>query len=197
MDVLRAPLGDEKLTFLGVSYGTRLGGVCAEQFPENVRAMVFDGALDPRADATEQRLAIYVGFQRSFKQMAAFCDRGSDGVWSTLLDANFAINCMDEERRSPEEEAELRARIAELSPWPVGAEATRPAFSLTRRPPRGEPHDEIPPDPGLQKGKTHVRHPRRRLGPPRHATSGEHGGPGPAGALRVGTTVGPVRDNCV
>ncbi|MFC7641704.1 alpha/beta fold hydrolase [Streptosporangium lutulentum] len=79
MDVLRAPLGDEKLTFLGVSYGTRLGGVCAEQFPENVRAMVFDGALDPRADATEQRLAIYVGFQRSSSRWLPSATAGLTG----------------------------------------------------------------------------------------------------------------------
>src|ERR1700754_3838689 len=42
----------------------------------------------------------------------------------------------------------------------------------------------------------HPRLPRRWLGPPRHAISGERGGPVPAGALRVGMTVCPVRDNC-
>ena len=47
MDVLRAALGDAKLTYLGFSYGTLLGATYAELFPTHVRAMVLDGALDP------------------------------------------------------------------------------------------------------------------------------------------------------
>ncbi|HEY8374389.1 MAG TPA: alpha/beta fold hydrolase, partial [Pseudonocardiaceae bacterium] len=38
LDVLRSVLGDEKLTYLGYSYGTRLGTTYAEMFPDNVRA---------------------------------------------------------------------------------------------------------------------------------------------------------------
>lgn len=47
MDVLRADLGDPKLTYLGFSYGTFLGATYAQLFPTRVRAMVLDGALDP------------------------------------------------------------------------------------------------------------------------------------------------------
>lgn len=73
VDVLRAVLGDEKLTFLGQSYGTRLGAVYAEQFPRNVRAMLLDGAIDPTKGTVARRVDAYAGFQRSFEQMAAFC----------------------------------------------------------------------------------------------------------------------------
>ncbi|MGE2736971.1 alpha/beta hydrolase [Mycolicibacterium vaccae] len=73
MDVLRAVLGDERLTFLGQSYGTRLGTVYAEQFPRNVRAMVLDGAIDPGRRTVERRVDAFAGFQRSFEQMAAYC----------------------------------------------------------------------------------------------------------------------------
>lgn len=73
MDVLRAVLGDDRLSFLGQSYGTRLGAVYAEQFPGNVRAMVLDGAFDPTQGTVERRRAAYSGFQRSFDQMAAWC----------------------------------------------------------------------------------------------------------------------------
>ncbi|CAN5699703.1 alpha/beta hydrolase [soil metagenome] len=73
IDVLRAVLGDDKLTFLGQSYGTRLGAVYAEQFPHNVRAMLLDGAIDPNQGTLERRVSAYAGFQRSFDQMAAFC----------------------------------------------------------------------------------------------------------------------------
>ena len=44
LDVLRAALGDEQLTYIGWSYGTSIGTAYAEQFPENVRAMILDGA---------------------------------------------------------------------------------------------------------------------------------------------------------
>jgi pimeloyl-ACP methyl ester carboxylesterase len=49
MDVLRRALGDRKLTFLGVSYGSYLGLVYASMFPDRVRAMVLDGIVNPRA----------------------------------------------------------------------------------------------------------------------------------------------------
>ncbi len=49
MDVLRRMVGDEQLTYLGFSYGTYLGDVYANMFPDRVRAVVIDGVLDPRA----------------------------------------------------------------------------------------------------------------------------------------------------
>ncbi|BBZ01980.1 alpha/beta hydrolase [Mycolicibacterium chitae] len=78
IDVVRAVLGDEQLTFLGQSYGTRLGAVYAEQFPQNVRAMLLDGAIDPTQGTVERRVGAYTGFQRSFEQMAAFCATQAD-----------------------------------------------------------------------------------------------------------------------
>ncbi len=47
MDVLRAALGDAKLTYLGFSYGSLLGATYANLSPTHVRAMVLDGVLDP------------------------------------------------------------------------------------------------------------------------------------------------------
>ena len=78
MDVLRSALGQEKLTLLGQSYGTRLGAVYAEQFPQRVRAMVLDGAFDPNQGTIERRLAAYAGFQRAFEAMAATCAKKAD-----------------------------------------------------------------------------------------------------------------------
>lgn len=73
LDVLRGVLGDEKLTFLGQSYGTRLGTVYAEQFPGKIRAMLLDGAFDPTQGTLERRVAAYAGFQRAFDRMAVAC----------------------------------------------------------------------------------------------------------------------------
>ncbi|ALE82820.1 alpha/beta hydrolase [Pseudonocardia sp. HH130629-09] len=226
MDVLRAALGRERLDFLGQSYGTRMGALYAETFPQNVRTMVLDGAVDPRA-GNERRLAQYTGFQQSFDRMAADCatspdcplgtdparaterfqqivrplldhpvpygdgrqftytdtvnatiaalyspaswpaiprgltelqdgdpsrlvrlielfaGREPDGRGANLTSANLAITCMDEQRMTPEQTADLRARIYAMAPfadpgrgtdgaldactaWPTAPKATYP-----------------------------------------------------------------------
>ncbi|GAA2540061.1 alpha/beta hydrolase [Pseudonocardia hydrocarbonoxydans] len=73
LDVLRSALGDEKLTFLGYSYGTFIGAEYAEAFPANVRALVLDGAVDPAQDAVESLVAQGAGFQLAFDAFAADC----------------------------------------------------------------------------------------------------------------------------
>ena len=73
LDVLRSTLGDEKLTYLGYSYGTRIGSTYAETFPENVRAMVLDGALDPSKTPVEEVVAQGAGFQKAFDDFVAWC----------------------------------------------------------------------------------------------------------------------------
>ncbi|WP_308797673.1 alpha/beta fold hydrolase [Agromyces silvae] len=78
MDVLREALGEDELNFLGQSYGTRLGAVYAEQFPNRVRAMVLDGAFDPDLSSQDRLLASYVGFQSAFDAMAAACAAEAD-----------------------------------------------------------------------------------------------------------------------
>jgi pimeloyl-ACP methyl ester carboxylesterase len=50
LDRLRAALGEERLTFVGYSYGTALGLHHARLFPDRVRALVLDGVSDPRDD---------------------------------------------------------------------------------------------------------------------------------------------------
>jgi pimeloyl-ACP methyl ester carboxylesterase len=46
LDLLRQAVGDAKLSYLGLSYGTHVGATYANLFPNNMRAMVFDGTLD-------------------------------------------------------------------------------------------------------------------------------------------------------
>ncbi len=47
MDLLREAVGEEQTNYYGVSYGTHLGAVYANLFPDRVRAMTVDAALDP------------------------------------------------------------------------------------------------------------------------------------------------------
>ncbi|MFN8074538.1 MAG: alpha/beta hydrolase [Kineosporiaceae bacterium] len=49
LDVVRRALGEPQLTFLGFSYGTYLGTLYANLFPDRVRALALDGAVDPLA----------------------------------------------------------------------------------------------------------------------------------------------------
>jgi pimeloyl-ACP methyl ester carboxylesterase len=52
MDRLRIAVGDDKLTYYGVSYGTMLGQTYANMFPDRFRALAIDGVLDPVAWTT-------------------------------------------------------------------------------------------------------------------------------------------------
>jgi pimeloyl-ACP methyl ester carboxylesterase len=73
LDAMRAALGDAKLTFLGYSYGTRIGSAYAEAYPQNVRAMILDGAVDPNEDPIEASVQQAAGFQQAFDDYAADC----------------------------------------------------------------------------------------------------------------------------
>ena len=203
MDVLRAVLGDEQLTYLGYSYGSELGGMYAERFGQNLRAMVIDGAVDPERTEAEFRQSQFASFQKAFDELAVSCaaaadcplgtdparataafqdlvrplldrpaptadgrgltyedaiqavqpalfteaqwpmviqgltelaagrgdvlmgmrdaalGRGPDGGYGGALnvDANLAIRCMDNPRRSPEENTELAREARETAPF--------------------------------------------------------------------------------
>nr|WP_243770352.1 alpha/beta hydrolase [Amycolatopsis acidicola] len=78
MDVLRSALGEQKLTYLGYSYGTRIGYTYAEAFPGNVRAMVLDGALDPNEDETESLVNQGAGFGKAFTEFGKWCAARQD-----------------------------------------------------------------------------------------------------------------------
>ncbi|MEV5450661.1 alpha/beta hydrolase [Streptomyces sp. H23] len=73
MDLLRQVLGDDKLHYFGISYGTELGGVYAHLFPEHVGRAVLDGVVDPTQDAMEEALAQAGGFQLAFEHFANWC----------------------------------------------------------------------------------------------------------------------------
>ncbi|MGO2658637.1 alpha/beta hydrolase [Mycetocola reblochoni] len=78
MDVLRAALGDEKLSYLGYSYGTFLGASYAGLYPERAGRLVLDGALDPSASSAEVTTAQAVGFERSLDAYLTDCLASDD-----------------------------------------------------------------------------------------------------------------------
>jgi pimeloyl-ACP methyl ester carboxylesterase len=73
MEQLRRSLGDDKLTYLGYSYGTTLGSTYAELFPDKVRALVLDAAVDPDTDPKTDAEASAKAFEAGFDAFAANC----------------------------------------------------------------------------------------------------------------------------
>ena len=73
LDVLRALSGNDKLNYLGLSYGTYLGAHYAELFPANTGRMVLDGALDPSLTYNERRQGQAQGFERALRNYVEWC----------------------------------------------------------------------------------------------------------------------------
>lgn len=100
MDLIRAVLGDEKLNYLGYSYGTFLGTMYAELFPKNVGKMVLDGALDPQVSALDELKVQMAGFDGAFRAYMAYCLKQSDCPFSgsvdqALLQARSVLDTVD------------------------------------------------------------------------------------------------------
>ena len=73
MDQIRAAVGDNKLTYLGFSYGTLLGEWYARLFPNHIRALSLDGVLDPTVPANDSSLGQVVGFEQNLQAFLADC----------------------------------------------------------------------------------------------------------------------------
>lgn len=73
IDILRAVLGDSKLSYFGASYGTFLGATYAELFPDRVGRMVLDGALDPSVTSLRLNLVQAKGFETALRAYVGHC----------------------------------------------------------------------------------------------------------------------------
>jgi len=73
MDRIRAALGDASISFYGLSYGTELGTVYAELFPQRIRSMVLDGAVDVNATLTQQARQQAPAAERSLQHLLGTC----------------------------------------------------------------------------------------------------------------------------
>jgi len=89
LDLLRRAVGDDKLSYVGYSYGSFLGATYANLFPNKVRALVVDGVLDPVAWTTGRgdqartlpfstRLRSAKGTWETLKEFFRLCDAGAD-----------------------------------------------------------------------------------------------------------------------
>jgi pimeloyl-ACP methyl ester carboxylesterase len=142
LDQLREALGDDRLSYVGFSYGTRLGATYAELFPDRVRALVLDGAVKPTTDFAELNLEQGPSFDRAFDQFAQVCDSDADcalqelgatqDVYSALVDRVAQLGSLpttDDGRILTPGELELGTIAALYSTqlWPVLSQGIRDA----------------------------------------------------------------------
>ena len=145
MDVMRALVGDKGLNYLGTSYGTYLGAVYTELFPDNIGRVVLDSAMDPTlsrqeasedgAAAKEQSLRTYIesqqgqaGFplsgttEEAIAQLASFLDG---------LDANPLAVSNSRETLNRAKAVDAIGALANSSPdkWPLLTEGLAQAMN--------------------------------------------------------------------
>ncbi len=74
MDLIRAGMGDDRLSFVGYSYGTSIGQAYADLFPGRVRAMILDGLVDPEPTGIDSAVDQAQGFETALANWASACD---------------------------------------------------------------------------------------------------------------------------
>ena len=70
LDLLRGLVGDSKINYFGSSYGTKIGALYAELFPQRVGRMVLDGAVNINSKSKINQVD---GFERALHHFAAWC----------------------------------------------------------------------------------------------------------------------------
>jgi pimeloyl-ACP methyl ester carboxylesterase len=73
-EALRLALGVDRVTWLGISYGTQVAGIYAELFPRHTRAMVLDAALEHSQPEGQQVTDEIMSTEDSFNRFARWCD---------------------------------------------------------------------------------------------------------------------------
>ena len=74
IDSVRAAMGDDKLNYLGFSYGTAIGQMLAQLFPDRVRSMVLDGVVELGPTGVQLADDQAAGFEKALRAFAEDCD---------------------------------------------------------------------------------------------------------------------------
>ncbi|MCX4695286.1 alpha/beta hydrolase [Streptomyces sp. NBC_01408] len=112
LDVMRQVLGEQKLNYFGISYGTELGGVYAHLFPANVGRTVFDAVVDPTQDSVQKYLGQVKGFQSALEHAMQYCVK------------KYKANCPTGPNATTGAER-INAMLAKLEKKPAAAEGGR------------------------------------------------------------------------
>ena len=77
MHSIREALGGDKVSYFGFSYGSELGATYATMFPDDLRAMVIDGATDPNSGYEADTRQSVIGLERAFDKALDACSANS------------------------------------------------------------------------------------------------------------------------
>ena len=100
LDRIRSALGDAKLTYIGHSYGTLLGATYAELFPQNVRAMVLDGAIDPSIPTARYVIDQAASYENQLRAFFAWCASSASCPWRPAGDPTQALLALIQSTRT-------------------------------------------------------------------------------------------------
>jgi pimeloyl-ACP methyl ester carboxylesterase len=78
MELIRRALGENKISYLGFSYGTYLGALYADTYPQHVRAMVLDGAVDPAQSSEAASNQQAIGFEKALDAFLVDCSHDTN-----------------------------------------------------------------------------------------------------------------------
>ncbi|MBR8744493.1 alpha/beta hydrolase [Nocardiopsis sp. MG754419] len=73
LDLVRDALGEARLDYVGYSYGTSIGALYAEMYPERAGALVLDGAVPIDGDVITDTVEQAVGLQTAWESFVAYC----------------------------------------------------------------------------------------------------------------------------
>ena len=121
MDLIRAALGDAKLTYLGFSYGTFLGQMYAHLFPTHVRAIVLDAALDPALSVTDLLMTQTVGLEHNLQAFLADC----------VARKHASPPCAYAQTGDPAQKLNALVQRLDANPLPVGSRMLTRALVIT------------------------------------------------------------------
>ncbi|MFJ9698569.1 MULTISPECIES: alpha/beta hydrolase [Streptomyces] len=133
MDVIRHVLGDDRLYYFGISYGTQLGAAYAHLFPKHTGRTVLDAVVDPTADSLGHARHQTTGFQRALNNYLA--STGEDAAEGTARIARL-LDRLDERPLPTSGDRKLTEGLAltgivlplySESSWPLLTEALREA----------------------------------------------------------------------
>ncbi len=136
MDFIRRGLGEDTIHYIGISYGTYLGGVYATMFPDHVASMFLDAPFDPQGDTVEESYLTQIkGFEDSFNTWAKWCESESTCAftdsdvgkrWDSLrekLDTTPIIADAGREANNAAMESATVQALYSRSYWPLLASA--------------------------------------------------------------------------
>jgi pimeloyl-ACP methyl ester carboxylesterase len=137
MDLLRQALGDQKLNYFGLSYGTFLGATYAQLYPTHVRVMVLDGALDPSVPALTQINEQSAGLERQLRQFISACTSDRACPWKPGADPEGSLEALlarSETSRLPARGTSRTVGPAQVlygTLWPLYFTSTWPGLEST------------------------------------------------------------------